>query len=210
MIQILIGNNFSEKNSYIKKITENYEIFPLRNNSLEKEVFFDYANTNSLFGSKFAYIIEGILENKEIVFSNEEIEVLEKSENLFVFKEDKLLAEDKKKLEKYAIIKTFLEKKIITQKNNFIIADAYARRDKIKTWIYFRQAIEGGIEPEMISGMLFWKIKTMILNNNRSFTKEELREQITDLVSLYHKAHQGECDFTIGLEQFILASTTKA
>lgn len=209
MIQILVGNNFSEKNSYIKKITENYEVFPLRNNFLEKDVFFDYANTSSLFGSKFAYIIEGILENKEIVFSNEEIEVLAKSENLFIFKEDKLLAEEKKKLEKYATIKTFLEKKIIKGENNFVIAEAYARRDKVKTWMYFRQAIERGIEPEMISGMLFWKIKTMILNNNRSFTKEELKEQITSLVSLYHKAHQGECDFTIGLEQFILDSTTK-
>lgn len=209
MIQILVGNNFSEKNSYIKKITENYEIFPLRNNLSEKDIFFDYANNISLFGFKSAYIIDGILEKKEIVFSNEEIEILAKSENLFIFKEDKLLAEEKKILEKHATIKNFLEKKTIKAQNNFIIADAYARRDKIKTWIYFRQAIEKGIEPEMISGMLFWKIKTMILNNSCSFTRKELKEQITNLVSLYHRAHQGEIDFTIGIEQFILSSLNK-
>ena len=49
----------------------------------------------------------------------------------------------------------------------------------------------------------------MILNGTKFFSKEELKKASSELVSIYHKAHRGEYDFTISLEQFILSSLSK-
>ena len=90
--------------------------------------------------------------------------------------------------------------------NIFGITDAFAKHDKVMTWVLYRRGIEGGVEPEAIAGILFWKIKTMILSGNYLFDKDELKRQSSRIVSIYHKAHRGESDFSIGLEQFILSS----
>ena len=93
--------------------------------------------------------------------------------------------------------------------NIFGIADAYARRDKINTWSLYQNAVQEGISPEEISGILFWKIKMMILDGTKFFKKEELYNISSSLVSIYHEAHRGETDFTIALEQFILSTLSK-
>jgi hypothetical protein len=49
----------------------------------------------------------------------------------------------------------------------------------------------------------------MILNGTKVFTKDELKKRSSELVSIYHRAHGGEVDFTISLEQFILNSLNK-
>ena len=70
----------------------------------------------------------------------------------------------------------------------------------------YREGVESGIEPEAIAGILFWKIKTMILNGSRMFSIDELKNQSSKIVSIYHLAHRGEVDFIVSLEQFILTS----
>jgi len=117
---------------------------------------------------------------------------------------------EERKYKKYAIIKKFINKEVKRISNNiFRITDAFAEQNKIKTWILYSQAIEAGIPPESISGMLFWKIKTMILNGNKIFPLDILKKQSSRIVSLHHRAHRGETDFIIGLEQFILNSLSK-
>lgn len=208
MIQILVGKNFQEKNTSIKKITKDYEILFFRNNLLNKEVLLSYAKNGQLFENQKAYIISRFLEEQNESFSEKEIEVLKESDKLFIFKEDKMSIQEQNKFKKYAKIDFFIEEKKNISQNNFIIADWYAKRNKIEAWICYQQAIERGVEPEAIVGILFWKIKTMILGYNKFFTKEELKKQISDLVTLYHRAHRGEIDFLIGLEHFILNALT--
>ena len=208
MIYILFGNDTKNKSSYIKELTLKSESFFISSSNLDKNLILSYSNNIDLFGESKSVILDNILNSENIGFSLEEMNFLKESKTIFIFKEDKLLALDQKKYKKYGEIIGFeLKKSLPEQKFNvFSITDAFARRDKITTWILYQNAIYSGIEPEAISGILFWKIKTMILNGTTTFSKDQLKKQSSSIVSLYHRAHRGECDFHIGLEQFILSS----
>ena len=125
--------------------------------------------------------------------------------------EDKINAEDERMYSKYATVKKFDEKstKAVPKVNIFNIADAFAKHDKVGAWVSYRQAIDVGTDPEPISGMLFWKIKSLMISGSRVFSRDELRKFSSKLVSLHHDSHNGKVDFTVGLEQFILSSLDK-
>jgi hypothetical protein len=208
MIHILVGGDTKSKSIYIKELTGKGEVFFIPANQLSKDILMSYSNNVSLFNESPSIILENILNEDILLLSPEETTSLKESKTIFIIKEDKLLTPLQKKFKKYGDIKIFEEKKVVSKEkfNIFSLTDAYAGRDKIKTWVLFNNAVLSGIEGEAIAGVLFWKIKTMILNGNRLFSKEELKHQSSNIVSLYHKAHRGESDFNISLEQFILSS----
>lgn len=211
MIHIIYGNDTKNKNAYLKKLAGNHESFFITPSKISKEMLYDYASNINLFGKSPVIILEGLIYQSDIDLSSADLNILKDSPTAFLLLEDKLLASDKKKYEKYAEIKSFEQKitKQVPKINIFDIASAFESKDKVKAWMLYRESIESGIEPESISGVLFWKIKTMILNGNKAFNIDNLKRQSGELVSIYHRAHMGELDFVIGLEQFILSSLSK-
>jgi hypothetical protein len=211
MIYILSGNDSLKKTSYIKSLIKGRERIDLRAGDKAREVLLEHASSTSLFGDSPSIFVENILGEGNIAFNAKDLALLNESPTIFVFLEDKLLKKDEAKYKNYATIESFEEKstKKASEFNTFAIADMYGSRDKIGTWVMYREAIEKGVEPEAISGIIFWKIKTMILNNSKTFSSIELKNQSSNIVSLYHRAHRGECDFVIGLEQFILSSLSR-
>lgn len=211
MIYILGGNDNKKKSVYLKKLHKlDMPIFVSQSN-LTKEILFDYAQSQSLFGGSSIVVLENIIKEGNISLSLEDLLMLKDSPTIFVFLEEKLLTPDIKKYKKYATIEDF-SIQILKQgpkMNIFGIADAFSRRDKIGTWVLYREAVLLGISPEEISGIIFWKIKTMLLIGTKFFSVDELKKLSSELVSIYHMAHRGECDFVIGLEQFILSSLSK-
>lgn len=211
MIYILLGNDAKKKNAFLKKLyKDNLPIFA-PGVDLSKELLFEKANSVSLFREKMIMVLDSPIKEGDLNFSSDDLSILKESETTFVFLEEKLLAADLKKYKRFAEIEDFSnqEIKIVSKVNVFGIADAYSNRDKIGAWILYRNAVSAGVAPEEISGIIFWKIKMMILNGNKIFSSAELKSQSSLLVSLYHKAHRGEVDFVIGLEQFILSSLNK-
>ena len=211
MIYILTGNDTKKKNIYLKKLCNGEQPLFVQEETITKNELFNQAKSVSLFGSSQFIVIESMIKRGDVVLSQEDISVLKDSENTFVFTEEKLLVAELKKYKKYATVEDFssLVIKQAPKMNIFGIADAYSKRDKIGTWVLYREAVSQGVSPEEISGILFWKIKTMILTGVKVFTVNELKSKSSDLVSIYHRAHRGECDFIIGLEQFILSSLSK-
>ncbi len=211
MIYILLGNDTKKKNAYLKKLYKgNLPIFvPQENQS--REILFDYAKSVSLFDESPIIVLENIIKEDNITLTAQDLLVLKDSVTVFVFIEEKLLTQDVKKYKKYTVIEDFSSPttKQIPKVNIFDIAEAFSHKDKIGTWISYRDAISKGIQPEKVSGIIFWKIKTMLLNGAKTFSTDELKKISGELVSLYHKAHRGECDFVIGLEQFILSTLSK-
>lgn len=208
MIYILSGNDIKKKNTFLKKLyKDNVPLF-ISDKDLSKDLLFEQAQSNSLFGEKSVMVLDGLVKQGDINLSSEDLLMLKDSETIFVFLEEKLLVADVKKYKKFATIEDFssLVIKKISKVNVFGIADKFSLRDKIGTWVSYREAISAGIPPEEISGIIFWKVKTMLLNKNKIFKKEELKKYSSQLVALYHKSHNGEVDFVIGLEQFILSS----
>jgi len=212
MIYMLCGNDNKKKNAYLKKLCKEEQlVFSQKEINITKDNIFDYAKSVNLFGEYPTVVLEDVLKNEEIVLSKEDLEILMKSSVIFVFFEEKLLSADLKKYQKYAKIEDFSSSttKQLPKMNVFNIADAFSRKDKMTTWMLYRDAISLGTPPEEISGIIFWKIKSMILTGTKIFSIDELKIRSSELVSLYHKAHRGELDFAIGLEQFILSSLSK-
>ncbi len=210
MIYILVGNDTKKKNNYIKTLSGNKEVVFLSTLNINKELINNHANNISLFGDSLIIVIENIIKQKEIIFTEKDLKELRDSKTIFVFIEDKILAQDKI-YKKFAEVVLFEDKiiKPVSKINLFAIADAFENRDKIKSWLLYCEAINAGIEPEPIAGILFWKIKTMISSNSKTFNLNQLRRESGDLVDIYHRSHRGNMDFVIGLEQFILSSLNK-
>ncbi len=208
MIYILAGNDSKNRSKYIKDLTKGAESIFLTQSNISKQLLNSYAMNNPLFGNHPAIIIENINKLNDLNLPSKFFSNLKESKTMFIFLEDKLLVADERKYKKFAKIEKFVDKTIkkISNNNLFDITDAFANKNKIKTWVLFREAIERGVSPESISGILFWKIKTMILNKSKFFDLKKLKDQSSSIVSLHHKAHRGEVDFIIGLEQFILES----
>jgi len=210
MIYILSGSDTKKRNLFLNNLLAKRESIRFQSNQITKEIILEYSRSINLFGISPVLIIDNLLADNSISFLLKDLASLQESNTTFVFIEDKLKISDEKRYTKYAKIEHFDEKKVnkIQKFNTFAIADSYARRDKIGTWVLYSQAIEHGVESESISGILFWKIKSMLLAGSRVFDVDELRNQSSSLVTLYHMAHRGEVDFAIGLEQFILSSLT--
>ncbi len=206
MIYFLIGNDNKKKNQRIKTISGLLKPIQINADKISKEILLDYAFSSSLFGDTSFIVVDDFLSRKDIILNIDDLKNIEKSKNIFIFSEDSMLATEEKKYKKYAEIEHFdkKEEKHDTGNGVFAICDAFARKDKIGAWVLYREAIEKGITPENISGILFWKIKSMILNNNKAFSLDTLKKQSSQIVTLHHRAHRGELDFVVGLEQFIL------
>jgi len=208
MIYILSGNDTKKKNIYLKKLHNGDFLYFSTEIDITKEDLFDRARSVSLFGNYPIIIFDNFIKKGDIVLSSDDLSILSESPSVFIFIEEKLLALDSKKYKKYATIEYFNTEpiKATPKMNVFSIADAFSKRDKIGTWVLYRDAVLAGTSSEEISGIIFWKIKTMLLSGTKFFSSDELKNQSSELVSIYHKSHRGECDFTIALEQFILSS----
>jgi hypothetical protein len=89
--------------------------------------------------------------------------------------------------------------------DNFLVANAFANKDKLHTWIYFRQAVDLGVVMEELIGVLFWKIKDMLLRKNFSkFSEEQLKNYVSKISYLLPEARKKGLDAESAFEQFLL------
>ena len=133
---------------------------------------------------------------------------MQESANIFIAVEDKINADLKKSLEKYAekTVVSDMEKVAIKKEFNvFALGEALASRDGFRSWSLYRQAIDAGQEKEAVVGMMFWKIKTVLVRGYGSeFSKEELRELLGNLITIYHDGHRGVVDMELSVEKLLL------
>ncbi len=187
------------------------------------------ATTVSMFGEQYLVECQYLLtvpELKEWVLKN--IKILAASPNIFFFLESEYLTKDVITLfKKYGEVVGESEKAVKESKrfNVFSISDAFIQKDKKKTWILYRSAIDNGIDPREISGILFWAVKNLILvqrSNSQSdaglnpfvykktegalnkWKSEELNKCVSDLVHFYHDSQFGKTDFETTFEKFVL------
>ena len=89
--------------------------------------------------------------------------------------------------------------------DNFLLANAFGDKDRLKLWIYFRMAMDRGVMMEELSGVLFWKAKDMILKKNfNKLSEKELQKFTSKLAYLLPEARQKGIDAESVFEQFLL------
>lgn len=205
----------------------------------------DLVEGQGLFERKYIVLLDRILlidEGKDFL---SKIKEMVESENIFIAREEKILSKDLTKLEKYAnkVQKFDLAlgsdasvygeiggvnraNRSAEKFNVFEIANKFSMCDGIGAWITYRQALESGIEPENISGILFWQMKALILAGesksagesglnpfvfskaktaSAKWKKEELEKSATDLIRIYHESRNDSLKLDLALERFLLS-----
>ena len=182
----------------------------VENNGQESLPLDEYIGGQGLFEHKQLIFFDRVLENKKVAGDIlDRLAEMGKSENIFIFLEGALtkavLAKFEKRAEKiqeYAKVKT--EGK--TDKFDvFSLTNALGMGDKKQLWMLYRGVQEEGTVAEQIHGLLFWKVKDMLVKKQfRAYEETMLKEMSSELVSMYHDAHRGLCDFSLALEAWIL------
>jgi DNA polymerase III delta subunit len=209
MIYLIYGNDNKEKNIKTKDLAKSASIVRVPADQITQNALLNFSSQTQLFGEAPIVVVENALSEEDNIFNPELLDKLKDSTNIFVFLEDNLTQAFIKKYKKYLQEIFYFEKKEISKSkiNAFVVADMFARRDKVGAWTSYLDLIENGEAPEAISGMLFWKIKTMISSNiNKPYSSLELIQASSNLVDIYHKGHSGELDMKVALEQFILST----
>jgi hypothetical protein len=212
MIYLFCGDDVKNKHSnyekFIKSLPTGTETFFIGKNDFDPMEAESLYSGAGLFFTKCAVVFTNIFEKEETLnFILSKLSLISESENYFIFLEGKL---NKGVLDAFkkarAEINVFELPKEKTEKfNNFLLANAFGDKDKLNLWIYFRQAIENGAVMEELIGILFWKVKEMLLKKNFSkFSESELKDFAGKLSYLLPEARKEGKDAESVFEQFLL------
>lgn len=157
-----------------------------------------------LFGEKKTYRIRG--GDAEAVRDDlvRALSEMAEAPNDVVIVLDKLLAADRKKIEKYATIhesKAKPERK--EEFNAFALANAFASGDRKKSWIVFQELLSHDDEMEKTHGMIWWKLKDMMTKRS-PYSAGEMKDVARKLVAAYHESRLGGLSLEQRLEEFLL------
>ncbi len=155
------------------------------------------------------------------------IESFSQSQNIFIAQVSKVLKKQKDICEKIGV--EIIEIKVAKEREmpSFMLADAFLRRDKKGTFVALHDELATK-PPEEVHGGLWYQMKNMTLIfsgateeesglhpfvykkiklASTKFSKKECDEILKTLLEMNHKAHRGEADFEVALEQFVLKFT---
>ncbi len=212
MLYIFSGDDIKNKNlayeKFLKSVPASTEHFLISRNDFNPFQIESLYSGSSLFFASSVTIFQNILEYEEtryFIFSR--LQFMAESANSFIFLEGKfnkpILEAFKKVNAKINVFELPKEKK--EKFDNFMVANAFAQKDKLNLWIYFRQAVDKGVVMEELIGVLFWKIKDMILKKDfRKFSLVELQTSISCLSYLLPKVRKEGKDAESAFEQFLL------
>jgi hypothetical protein len=212
MLYLFSGDDAKSKianyEKFIKSIPSDTEIFTVSRNNFDTTQLESLYSGASLFSPLSAVILSGVTdyeETRDFVLSR--LKHMGESRNSFVFLEGKLskpITDAFKKAR--AEINIFeLPKEKKERYDNFLVANAFANKDKLHTWIYFRQAMDAGVVMEEIIGVLFWKIKDMLLKNDfNKFSPEQLKVFVAKISYLLPEARKQGRDAEAAFERFLL------
>lgn len=192
----------------------------------------EHLGGQGLFSNKYIIFLDRVTENSEAKDGLvESIPVMQESPNIFIVLEGKMNAELTKAFEKHA------EKIVVSDANAatgapkeefniFSLADAVGSRDSFKAWMTYRQAIDGGTEPENVVGTILWQLKSMTLAVNAlsapdaglspfvyskakkvagNYSTTELKQLTEKFITIYHEGHRGKVNMELGVERVLLS-----
>jgi len=215
MIYLFVGEDRNKKLSayekFVKSLPKETEVFSFsKDNWNEMEIESLYSGSG-LFFSKSAVVLSNVLEKEDTrEFILEKLPLIEESQNDFIFIEDKLPKAVLDAFKKARAEINYFEEDKYAKKgkekfNSFLLANALGSKDKLNLWISFRQAVERGVALEELVGVLFWKVKDMILKRNfTKFSQEELKALSARLSYLLPEARSKGPNAEEVFEQFLL------
>jgi DNA polymerase III delta subunit len=189
----------------------------------------EFVGGQGLFTNKYIIVFDNLFLDKkvkEVLLKS--LKEISKSENIFIFLEEKLNKTELNKFEKYAEkIQEFVGVEIEKKKkfDIFSLTEALGKRDKKNLWVLYQKAKMNNVSDEEVHGILFWQVKSMLLSLNtkdakesglnpfvfrkslgfvKNYSESELRKLSFSLISLYHDTRRGVHEMDSAMERFIL------
>ncbi len=204
------------------------QVFSFENKDVDESKLDELIEAQGLFVEKHIVVLKQTFEmadSRDVIIKR--LKHFASAPNVFIIAENKLVAEHKKKLKKYASdIKEHNEIKKETNKFNvFSLGDALGARNRQLLWKGYIDALRAGLEVESIHGTLHWAVKSMLSAQNsnspdeagqKSFTYNkfkrysanfkdgELKKLSRELISIYHDARRGKHELKTALERWCL------
>ncbi len=184
-------------------------IFVMTSENWSESRFQELLQSVGLFEQKYIVLLDNVFEDaeaKKIVMGS--VKKMEEVDHLFFMLEGKVDKKTITKITKHAYKVTEYNEVVAPKQkeDNFALANAVGRKDKKQAWVILQSALERGAAPEALHGMLFWKVKSMLLaGNTRPFSKEELQALSHKLLDIHYKSRTGQTTLDIALERFVLA-----
>src|SRR3989304_4257993 len=124
-----------------------------------------------------------------------------------------------KEIEKYALGELTAKQETVAEYNPFAICDAFAEKNKAKTWMIYQQALRQGIPDEEVFFKILWQIKNLLLVKKlmnagvanvsketglhsfvagkaikaaQNFSEQELINYSYEMLKIYHEEQRGE------------------
>lgn len=215
MLYLFSGDDTKSKllayEKFIASLGPGTEIFSIGRNNFDHGQIENLYSGAGLFFERCAVVLSGVLEAEPMRdFILKKLAPMAQSANYFIFLEGKLgkpIADAFKKAKaKSEVFELPKERKRKKEKfNSFLLANAFEQKDRLNLWIYYRTALDKGVALEELAGVLFWKIKDMILKNNfRRFSAIELKNFASRLSYLLPQARRRGEDAEIAFERFLL------
>lgn len=227
MLYVYYGNDRVKALLKAQKVLEKSgaeEVVRLDDTTATLSEIFSLVEQSSLFGGVKAVKCDQVLQSEEVGEDVlKRIEALAKSSTIFVFLEDKILAEPLRTIKKYA---TEVEEYKLTEKkeafNTFALADVFLMRDKKALWVLLMRAFKAEKTAEEIIGTLFWQMKSFMIieegggttlspyvvgktkRQQKNFAPGEMKRLTNQLLISYHEARRGKGDMETVLERFVL------
>lgn len=158
-----------------------------------------------MFSKKRVVVLDGVCANDEMSKALlDSLPFLQSSEDYFFVLEEKLLADLRKKIEKYAEDSKKFD--VVKEKDRgSIFALAYALKggDKKRLWVEYQRALSRDEAPEAIHGVLFWGAKDFFLKSSGT-SRERAGKLVAELAELPHEARRRGFELEYALEHYIL------
>jgi hypothetical protein len=151
-------------------------------------------NTGNLPKSDF-----GILE--------EHLDSLAASDNAIVILAPKLTGAKAKKISTKAKLEYRFDLAFLrspARRFNTDLVDALGRGERETLWLEINRALYAGDAPEMLHGILHWKVRNLMEKRGQKWTQEKGRTLSLTLIKLLQESRRGGLDLALSLERFAL------
>ena len=136
-----------------------------------------------------------------------------------------------KEIEKYQLGGEVAKQYGAPEYNPFAICDAFAEKNKAKTWVIYQQALRQGIPAEEVFFKILWQIKNLLLvkklinagvdnaiketglhafvaskaiKSAQKFSEEELENYSYEMLRIYHEERRGLLELPIEFEKLLI------
>jgi DNA polymerase III delta subunit len=235
MLYLFYGDDSAKKHGALDALTAagTGSIFFASKGDEYDAIIDEHVASASLFGEKSVIVFDDALADKDArAMFLDRMEILSKSENIFVFLEAKALKETLTAFAKAkGLVTEFSQKKekeFGKEANIFALTDSFARKDKKQSWVLLQQAYMAGKSPEELGGLFFWQLKQLLLVKDprasaaalnmkpfvfskasaaaRLWEKTDLEKASSMLVAATHESRRGESEAETALERVILTA----